>query len=88
MFLNSEFKMSGGGGGVKGPRADNMPRVPQNDNPALFTATMMILFKLTIFNYYFVFLNCQISTFKKVASCVNYKIKPKQSNFERNAKTI
>jgi hypothetical protein len=27
-------------------------------------------------------------TFKKVANCVNYKIKLKQSNFERNAKKI
>jgi hypothetical protein len=27
-------------------------------------------------------------TFKKVANCVNYKIKLKQSNFERNAKNI
>jgi hypothetical protein len=42
---------------------------------------------LTIFNYYFVFLNRQ-KHFKKVANCVNYKIKLKQSNFERNAKKI
>ena len=27
-------------------------------------------------------------TFKKVADCANYKIKLKQSNFERNAKKI
>jgi hypothetical protein len=27
-------------------------------------------------------------TFKKVANCVSYKIKLKQSNFERNAITI
>jgi hypothetical protein len=27
-------------------------------------------------------------TFKKIANCVNYKIKLKQSNFERNAKNI
>jgi hypothetical protein len=27
-------------------------------------------------------------TFKKVPKCVNYKIKQKQSNFERNAKKI
>jgi hypothetical protein len=26
-----------------------------------FTASMVIAFKLTIFNYYFVFLNCQIN---------------------------
>ena len=48
---------------------------------------MIIVFKLTIFNYY-----CGVSqppdTFKKVANCVNYKIKRKQSNFERNAKKI
>jgi uncharacterized membrane protein len=52
-----------------------------------FTASMIIVFKLTIFNYYFVFLNRQIQ-FEKVANCVNYKIKLKQSNFERNAKKI
>jgi hypothetical protein len=39
--------------------------------------TMIIVFKLKIFNYYFVFLDC-----------VNYKIKLKQSNFERYAKNI
>ena len=33
-------------------------------------------------------LNRQIHQFKKVANCVNYKIKVKQSNFERNAKNI
>ena len=38
---------------------------------------MIIVFKLKIFNYYFVFLDC-----------VNYKIKLKQSNFERYAKNI
>ena len=27
-------------------------------------------------------------TFRKVANCVNYNIKLKQSNFERNAKNI
>jgi hypothetical protein len=30
----------------------------------------------------------QPSYIKKVASCVNYKVKLKQSNFEKNAKTI
>jgi hypothetical protein len=44
------------------------------------------LCKMTKFNYYFVFLNRQ--TFKKDAYCVNYKIKLKQSHFERNAKKI
>jgi hypothetical protein len=36
------FKMSlgGGGGGVKGPRADNMPRAPRNGYPALLTKDM------------------------------------------------
>ena len=29
------FEGWGGGGGVKGPRADNMPRAPRNVNPAL-----------------------------------------------------
>ena len=50
-----------------------------------FTASMIIVFKLTIFN-------CNGSqppdTFEKIANCVNNKIKLKQSNFERNAKTI
>jgi hypothetical protein len=51
---------------------------------------MIIVFKLTIFNYYFVFLNRQIHSkiFQKVANCLNYKIKLKQSKFERNAKKI
>ena len=48
---------------------------------------MIIVCKLTIFNYYFVFL--YRDTFKKLAiNCVNYKIKLKQSNFERNVKKI
>ena len=51
-----------------------------------FTASMIIVFKLTIFNYYFVFLKRQIR--KKVANCVSYKIKLKQNNFERNAEKI
>jgi ABC-type transport system involved in Fe-S cluster assembly fused permease/ATPase subunit len=50
--------------------------------------TALIVFKLTICNYYFVFLNLHTDTFKKVANCVNYKTKLKQSNFERNAKNI
>jgi hypothetical protein len=41
---------------------------------------MIIVFKLTIFNYSFVFLNRQF------ANCVNYKIKLKRINFERDAK--
>jgi hypothetical protein len=51
---------------------------------------MVIVFKLTIFNYYFVFLNHHDRGYKlkKVVNCVNYKIKVKQSNFERNAKKI
>ena len=43
----------------------------------------IIVFKLTIFNV----LNRQIH-FKKVVNCVNYKMRLKQSNFERNAKKI
>jgi hypothetical protein len=47
---------------------------------------MIIVLKLTIFNYYFV---QPPDTFKKVANCVNYKTKKlKQSNFERNTKKI
>jgi hypothetical protein len=52
-----------------------------------FTASMIIVFKLTILNYYFEFLNRQIHL-KRLLNCVNYKIKLKQSNFERNAKNI
>jgi hypothetical protein len=47
---------------------------------------MIIVFKLTIFNYYFI--SQPPDRFNKVDNCVNYKIKLKQSNFERNAKTI
>jgi hypothetical protein len=46
---------------------------------------MIIVFKLTIFNY-FVFLNREIHLKTLLTACVNYKIKLKQSNFERNAK--
>ena len=49
-----------------------------------FTASMIIVFQLTIFNY-FMFLNHQIDR-KKVANCVNYEIKLKRSNLERNVK--
>ena len=35
----------GGGGGVKGPRSNNMPRAPRNVNPALIgTKTDFIVF--------------------------------------------
>ena len=53
-----------------------------------FTASMIIVFKLTIFNYYILCVSQPPDTFKKVANCANYKIKLKQSNFERNAKKI
>jgi hypothetical protein len=52
-----------------------------------FTASLIIAFKLTIFYYYFMFLNRQMHL-KKVANCVKYKLKLKQSNFERYAKKI
>jgi hypothetical protein len=48
-----------------------------------FTASMIIVFKLTMFKLTIIF-----CVFKKVANCVNYKIKLKQSNFERNGKKI
>ena len=56
----------------------------------LYKASWIIVFKLTIFYYYFVFRNRHADsyTFKKIANCVHYKIKLKQSNFERSAKTI
>ena len=48
-----------------------------------FTALMIIVFKLIIsVNYYFVFRNPP-DRFKKVANCVNYKIKLEQGDFER-----
>jgi hypothetical protein len=37
-----------------------------------FSASMIIVFKLTIFNYYFC-VSQPPDTFKKVANCVNYK---------------
>ena len=36
--------VGGGGGGVKGPRADNMPRAPRNVNPALNIALRSLPF--------------------------------------------
>ena len=44
ILLNSVSKMplGGGGGGVKGPRADNMPRAPRNLNPALNCAPKIL----------------------------------------------
>ena len=53
-----------------------------------FTASIIIVFKLTIFNYYIFYVSQPPDTFKEVANCVKYKIKLKQSNFERKAKTI
>ena len=54
-----------------------------------FTASEIIVFKLRIFNYYFsVFLNHQIHLKRLLLAWVSYKIKLKQSNFERNAKKI
>ena len=50
-----------------------------------FTVSMVIVFD----NIELLFCVSQPpDTFKKVANCVNYKIKLKQSNFERNAKKI
>jgi hypothetical protein len=42
---------------------------------------MIIVFKLTIFNYY-ICVSQPSDAFKKVANSVNRKIKLKQSNFE------
>jgi hypothetical protein len=53
-----------------------------------FTASMIIVFKLTIFNYNLFCVSQPPDTFKKVANCVSYKIKLKQNNFERNAEKI
>jgi hypothetical protein len=53
-----------------------------------FTVSMIIVFK-KIDNIWLLFYVSQPpDTFKKVSNCVNYKIKRKQSNFERNAKKI
>ena len=53
-----------------------------------FTASMLIVF-ISVDNIQLLFCVSQPpDAFKKVANCVNYKIKLKQSNFERNAKKI
>jgi hypothetical protein len=54
-----------------------------------FTASTIIvlIIKLTIFNYYFVFLNRQIHL-KRLLTVYKLQNKTKTSNFERNAKKI